>query len=406
MRVGRRVWVVVALLGSAAAQALAIEACSSASSEPSASGTTDASPVDATSPDVAVEAMTVLPTPDAGSGGDADVDANELDSGVAPGEGGCPTDGAIPDDLSCTGLYSNWATRTIASDAIPYPPALVFWSDGADKSRWLYLPPGTTIDTTDMDNWVFPVGTKIWKQFVLDGQLVETRLIWKTATAFWTYLDYLWSADGSSATRFDDGETNVNGTSYEVPSTSVCQQCHGGRTDVVLGIDLLGTGVSGAQGVTLAGLADAGLLTHVPPQTTIAIPEDSTKKAAAALGWLHVNCGSSCHNNTLGRAAATHLFMKLRASQLYPPDGGPGEVDGLDTYTTAVNVVGGVKPNGVTYERIAPGDPAHSLVPLFALSRDVDSGFLPMPPLVSHIPDTDGEAPVSAWITALGDGGP
>ena len=93
------------------------------------------------------------------------------------------------------------------------------------------------------------------------------------------------------------------------------------------------------------------------------------------------------------------------ASQLYPPDGGPGLVDGLDTYTTAVNVMGGVKPNGVTYERIAPGDPAHSLVPLFALSRDVDSGFLPMPPLVSHIPDTDGEAPVSAWITALGDGG-
>ena len=58
-------------------------------------------------------------------------------------------------------------------------------------------------------------------------------------------------------------------------------------------------------------------------------------------------------------------------------------------------------PNGMPYERIVPGDAAHSLLPLMALSRDADSGFLPMPPLVSHIPDTDGEAPVSAWINAL-----
>jgi hypothetical protein len=41
-----------------------------------------------------------------------------------------------------------------------------------------------------------------------------------------------------------------------------------------------------------------------------------------------------------------------------------------------------------------------------ALSRDVDSGFQPMPPLVSHIPDSVGEAPLSAWINALGDAGP
>jgi hypothetical protein len=63
-------------------------------------------------------------------------------------------------------------------------------------------------------------------------------------------------------------------------------------------------------------------------------------------------------------------------------------------------------PGGNTYNRIAPGDAAHSLLPLMALSRDADSGFLPMPPLVSHIPDTTGEAPLSAWINALGDAGP
>jgi hypothetical protein len=47
-------------------------------------------------------------------------------------------------------------------------------------------------------------------------------------------------------------------------------------------------------------------------------------------------------------------------------------------------------------------------VPLMALSRDgvTDGGFKQMPPLVSHLPDGLGEAPVSAWIAALADAGP
>ncbi len=392
----------MALIGSAAAPAAALGACSSAPGDAHSGETVDAATADTVAPDVAPQDTTAPPAIDASSG---DVADSALDAGVAPGDGGCPTDGAIPDDLSCTGLYSDWSTKTIATSASAYTPGLVFWSDGAVKSRWLELPAGATIDTTDMDNWVFPVGTKVWKQFTVDGQIIETRLIWKTSSAGWTYLDYLWSADGSSARRFDDGETNVNGTTYEVPSTSVCQQCHGGRTDAVLGIDLPGAGLASAQGVTLATLAADGRLSKAPPQTTIAIPEDSTKKAAAALGWLHVNCGSSCHN-TSGRATATQLYMKLLASQLYASDGGPAQVTGLDAYTTAVNVMGKVMPHGAVYERIAPGDSAHSLLPLMALSRDPDSGFLPMPPLVSHIPDIDGEAPLSAWIDALGDGGP
>jgi hypothetical protein len=395
MRVHRRLWFVLALVGSSGAAAAVVEGCSSTSTAPNGEGVQDSG--SDTSVEDAVADVVSTPDSTASDGGDAGPDAGST------GDGGCPADGAVPDDLSCTGLYADWATKTIAPEAVAYTPGLVFWSDGAVKTRWIYLPPGGVIDTSDMDNWVFPVGTKIWKQFALGGQIVETRLIWKT-DAGWTYLDYLWSADGSSAKRFDDGETNVNGTTYEIPSTSVCQQCHGGRADAVLGVDLLGTGVAGAAGVTLAGLADAGRLSQAPSHTTIAIPEDATKKAAAALGWLHVNCGSSCHNAS-GKATATHLYMKLLAAQLQAADGGAGLVGALDTYTTAVNVAGKVTPNGMSYERIAPGDAAHSLIPLMALSRDMDSGFLPMPPLVSHVPDTDGEAPVSAWINALGDAG-
>jgi hypothetical protein len=400
--------VTFALAGGGAASALG--ACSSASPGGTA---TDASTPEASAPDVFVAPVPEAGTPDADDGG---VDA------AATSDGGCPDDGGIPDDLACTGLYSDWTTRTIAPDAVAYTPALVFWSDGAIKTRWLYLPPGSAIDTSDMDNWVFPVGTKIWKQFALapspssadassvdassPPQVIETRLIWKQAQG-WVFLDYRWSADGSSATRLDDGETNVNGTTYEIPATSACTQCHGGRPDSVLGIDLLGLGLAGAQGVTLSTLIAQGRLTNTPSRTTISIPEDSTQKAAAALGWLHVNCGSSCH--TVGaQGGATGLYLKLLAGQLSGIDGGPGKVSALDSYTSTVNRLSNLTPNGHAYERIAPGDAAHSLVPLMALSRDglTDGGFKQMPPIVSHIPDGIGEAPLSAWINALGDAGP
>ena len=393
-------WRAVTLFATLAAASL-LDACSSSSNGAAAA---DGGRPDATTTADAAAEDASIDSPASDAGADASDSAANVEGSSDAGTPGCPTDGGVPDDLSCTGLYSDWATKTIAADAIAYTPALVFWSDGAVKSRWMYLPAGSSIDTTDMDNWVFPVGTKIWKQFALNGQIVETRLIWKTAQT-WEFLDYRWSADGSSARRFDDGETNVNGTTYEIPSTEVCFRCHAGRTDSVLGVDLIGLGAPGAQGVTLATLAAEARFTRAPTSLTVTIPEDATQKGAAALGFLHVNCGSSCHN-TGGAATASHVYMKLLASEIDPPDGGSAKVSQLQAYTTTVGVMATMKPNGVSYLRIAPGDSAHSLVPLMALSRDKDAGgFEPMPPLVSHIPDDAGVALVSAWIDALGDAG-
>jgi hypothetical protein len=383
-----------ASLAGALAGAGALAACSSSSNGDGAGEVTDAAP------DAATNDATMAAVVDAGSDAapppDAAPDVAPLDAGP------CADPGAMPTDLACTGLYSDWATKTIAAGVVEYTPGLVFWSDGAVKTRWIYLPPNATIDTTDPDNWVFPVGTKIWKQFAVGGQVVETRLIAKGA-ANWSYLDYRWSADGTSAVRLDSGETNVNGTTYEIPATYVCTDCHGGRTDAVLGIDLLGLGLPGAQGITLASLAAQGAFTKAPAPLSITVPEDATGHAAAALGWLHVNCGSSCHNS-LGKASGTRLYMKLLAGELYP-DGGAGSVRGLDTYRTAVDVMANVTPGGAPYLRIAPGDAAHSLVPILAATRDGDAGFEPMPPIVSHIPDDAGISLLNAWIDGLGDGG-
>jgi len=360
---------------------------------------------------------------DGGGSGDAadgGVSGDAADDGALgdAADGGCaPEDGGLPDDLRCTGLYSDWATRAIAADVHYYDPGYKLWSDGAVKRRWIWLPPQTQIDTSDMDEWVFPVGTKIWKEFSLGsqlgsdgqltgGELVETRLLWKRGASTWAYAVYRWSDDQSSAQSITNGDQvpQPDGPpAYEVPAIIQCPNCHGGRRDIVLGFDWIGLGVATAGatgGLTLATLP-SGWLTQPPPATAVEIPEDATEKAAPALGLLHMNCGVTCHNVN-GKAGYTGLYMKLLAGQVYP-EGGTASVTDLDTYTTAVNVVGQL--NFGTYKRIAPGDSANSLVPLMALARGPDAGaFLPMPPILSHRPDTDpttGVPLVQAWIDAL-----
>src|SRR5436305_4822918 len=80
--------------------------------------------------------------------------------------------------LSATGLYADASLKIDARNR-PYSPQYPLWSDGAGKSRWMYLPPGVQIDGTDIDSWVFPVGTKLWKEFAFDGRRVETRFLWR-----------------------------------------------------------------------------------------------------------------------------------------------------------------------------------------------------------------------------------
>jgi hypothetical protein len=369
-------------------------------------GTGDSSSIDSGADSGAQDATVNDATNDVAADSAAQGDAlASRDAGVP-----CPPDGGIPDglaaELRCTGLYSDWANKVIAPGVTQYTPGVVLWSDGAAKTRWLWLPPGTKIDTTDMDEWVFPVGTKIWKQFAAGSKIIETRLIWKQPDASWTYAVYRWSNDGLSTYNLVDGETNVNGTTYEVPATWKCTKCHQGRKDVVLGLDLIGTGIRAAQGVTLSSLVAQGLLTKRPPVIDVVIPEDVTMKAAAALGWMHMNCGVTCHNpNPAALGGYSGMRLKLLTSQLFP-EAGVAKVVNQDIYAMCANVTSRLMPNGHPYLRIAPGDSAQSLIPLVSLAREPDAGaFSAMPPLVSHVPDVADVRLIQNWIDAIPDGG-
>jgi hypothetical protein len=103
-----------------------------------------------------------------------------FEPGLAGARGGPPVrhpavaPGApAPARLADTGLYEDFAARRVAADVLPYTPQYPLWSDGATKRRWIRLPPGAAIDASDPDAWVFPVGTKLWKEFSFERR-VET----------------------------------------------------------------------------------------------------------------------------------------------------------------------------------------------------------------------------------------
>ncbi len=75
---------------------------------------------------------------------------------------------ALPTLLSLTGLYFDAATSELSPDAIAYEPRFERWSDGAEKLRWLLLPDGLTIEVGPPNSWVFPEGTRLFKEFTRD----------------------------------------------------------------------------------------------------------------------------------------------------------------------------------------------------------------------------------------------
>jgi hypothetical protein len=364
-------------------------ACSGGSDHPSTDGgdleaSRDAGRRDAFAHDASVDAHIKHPV-------DAISDAGDCALG--------PSGEAL--ELRCAGLYSDWASKTVSADLTAFVPGLQFWSDGAQKTRWIYLPPGQQIDTSNMDEWTFPVGTKFWKEFrVPVGSSttltrIETRLIWKSAPSAWYRTTYRWSPDGeTSASELITGELDANGGGYEIPDQSQCTTCHGGRLDGVLGFEAVGLSSPGASPLTLAKLASAGTLTN-PPSAPPTVPGDAVE--SAALGWLHMNCGAPCHNRGTGKAADTHFFMRLDVATL-------ATVETTDTYTTGWNVptMTGfeITDASATY-RFHACDIGESAGYYRPSHRDGNPGTpasTQMPPIDTHKVDEAGVAKIAAWI--------
>jgi hypothetical protein len=312
-----------------------------------------------------------------------------------------------PARLSETGLYDG--SGAVAAANRPFSPQYPLWTDGASKSRWIHLPPGTTIDVSDIDAWKFPVGTKLWKEFAWNGRKVETRLIWRATDDRWVFATYAWTDDQTDALLVpESGVRNAfevaAGKNHSIPGTADCATCHEAAPSPVLGFSALQLSddrdplaphaeplPEGA--FTLRVLDDERRLDPPRPDLVAAPPRIREKDpvARAALGYLSSNCGT-CHNGSgsLARLGFNLLHDAGAAFEAFEP-----------AHATAVGAptrfpIPGVSDDSVRV--VAPGRPGQSALFHRMKSRRPSSQ---MPPLGTVLPDTLALGLVRRWIEGL-----
>src|SRR5690349_1252329 len=154
-----------------------------------------------------------------------------------------PAQAPLPERLHDTGLYVP-GTLQVAPENLPFAPQYPLWSDGAEKRRWIRLPPGTAVDASRADAWQFPVGTRLWKEFGY-AQPVETRFIERLDDGSWRFAAYVWNEEGTDAVLAPAGgivghrNATAPGGRYDIPAQGDCRACHEGARVPVLGFSLL-----------------------------------------------------------------------------------------------------------------------------------------------------------------------
>lgn len=320
--------------------------------------------------------------------------------------------------LADTGYYAEDGT-SLNPALRSFSPQYPLWSDGLKKKRWILLPAGEKIDTSikgTMDAWVFPVGTKFFKEFSAlkpDGSQhkVETRMIEKMGDGRWGYVTFLWNDSQDVATRAQNDKTirNVYPLSetvkHDVPSFSNCVFCHTNNQDPVLGFTALQLSddrdpnaphSDSASATTISTLVKENLLTEAPRQMPTV--RAATALERTALGYLNGNCGS-CHSF---KARAGQYSMDFRY-RLLKDEAGEAQDSAKrlhdaanDTISQEYKLPGTVWP-AVNYA-VVEGHP--ELSSLIDRIKQRGSRFN-MPKVGSKIPDREAIELLEKWIALM-----
>lgn len=382
--------------------------------------------------------------PDAGSdsgqgsaGSTARLDAGALDAAVRDA-GQSPLDAtATPEDaeidpqaledagarVACAGppgLYAGAYCSELAPSVRIYKPQYELWSDGSDKQRFIALPRGTQIDASNANRWAFPVGTRFYKTFWLNGERIETRVMEKIVAAAgvdsWRFRVYLWApAQDAVELVVDSGPVpipgiepdpndpakpdslvNVRGSGHDIPSVANCKSCHNQPgLDAVNGFGALQLNHPAAQ-YSLGELIREQTLTNPSgalgfDEQTAHLPGDT--RAQAALGYLHGNCGH-CHGASRAPGMGLKLWADIEQTDLsQQPAYASAVCDCLMSWTGREN-----DRRQLYQRRIVAGHPELSGIVGRMDSRQAKEA---MPPLGTKVVDQDGIDTVTNWIESL-----
>jgi uncharacterized repeat protein (TIGR03806 family) len=276
---------------------------------------------------------------------------------------------------------------------LPYDINALFWSDGADKERFIGLPNGTTITRTAEEDFVFPNGTVIVKNFRLQGSLVETRHLMRHPDGVWAGYTYEWNSQQDEATLVLGGKTvSVAGQDWIFPSESQCMECHTSVAGFALGPETAQVNKDFTYPSTQRTANQLETIDHVlmftsplpgPAASFPALTDPADVGASLtdrARAYLHTNC-AQCHRP----GGPTPSTMDLR-------------YDTSLSNTNACDVAPLEGDLGIPNARlIAPGDPVRSVL-IDRMGRRDSHG---MPPLGSNVIDASGISLLNNWISGL-----
>jgi len=327
--------------------------------------------------------------------------------------------------LSQTGCVVASDPKTLAPSVIPYEVNSPLWSDGADKTRGMALPPGAKIhvvnctanpsecpgsnDGADDGKWKFPVGTVMVKSFLFDGKFVETRLFMRLNTTTWAGFSYKWDEAQTDATlespdrdevSFSTGQRTVD---WHFPSRMDCLTCHiPDHGYAVLGpetaqMNRVLNGSNQLDTLQALGLFDAPIPTPykpalVQPTTSqLGSPPASASLEQRATTYMHANC-AFCHRaNPEDVDCTTDPCLDLRF-------GLPLAQRNICNVTPAKG--GFALTNPVT---LAPGHPELSVLSI-RMKQPPDDGtghHGRMPQIASYVVDQEATALIDSWITSI-----
>lgn len=293
----------------------------------------------------------------------------------------------FPSKLSETGCAADGNNSQPSSGMIPYQPVAPFWSDNAEKKRWLAIPDDTSITMDDEGDFIFPIGSVLRKDFYLAGTLGETRLFVRHDDGEWAGYSFAWSAAGDDADLVGpNGQNgNVGEMNWNWPSRAQCMACHSAAAGRTLGLEAqqldteyLYPGNRDANQIET--LQSIGVLEGDIPAGVAAMPSpfgeaDLNQRARA---YLHTNC-ASCHRpGATGGGASDMRYQALDPNLCNVDVQVP--IDGFENA-----------------KLLTPGNPESSMIVI----RGESSEWFKMPPVGRSVVDSQGMNLVREWINSL-----
>ena len=316
-------------------------------------------------------------------------------------------DGPIPPLLSQTGVYSDTAKRITNPGLIPYDLNVAFWSDGADKSRWIAVPAGQ-IAFSPAGEWRFPAGTVFVKNFDLAPDAanpsvtrrLETRLLVRDSKGGVYGVVYKWRPDGSDAELLPASATEkvevksatgeIHEQTWYYPSREDCLTCHTAGAGGVLGVK---TRQLNRSFTYPSGVADNELRTWNHLGLFTPSFKDEAVPTFAALA-----AGDDTKRSLEDRARS---YLDANCAQCHRPGGTVANFDArYDTPPAKQALIDGpvLIDQGIDRPRvISPHDIWRSI----AYMRTDTVGDIRMPPLARETVDQKGVRLLGEWIDSM-----